>query len=268
MTRYTPFHARVDALSKGKRWEEWAGYLSATMYELDHIHEYNAVRLGCGLFDVSPLYKYFVRGRDAMALLNRMVTRDVSKCRVGQVIYTAWCDDAGKIMMQRLLDAAERDVRVRVLIDDSMTESDPEYLALLGAHQNVEVRLYKPFGPKHKSLVLRWIDYVADLRVLNRRMHNKLFVVDGSVAIVGGRNIGNEYFEYPGPFVFRSRDLLALGPVVDSAAGAFDRYWNSDWTVPIENLTRDGVDGAVVYVQDGSREKPGPMLGAAYTSLH
>jgi len=85
-------------LCEGQGWQDWSGYLTAPMYELDHIHEYNAVRLGCGLFDVSPLYKYFVRGRDAMALLNRMVTRDVSKCRVGQVIYTAWCDDAGKII--------------------------------------------------------------------------------------------------------------------------------------------------------------------------
>jgi putative cardiolipin synthase len=138
--------------------------------------------------------------------------------------------------MQRLLAAAERGVRVRVLVDDSMTESDPEYLALFGAHPNVEVRLYKPFGSRAKSLVLRWIDFVADLRVLNRRMHNKLFVVDGSVAIAGGRNIASEYFEYPGPFVFRSRDLLALGPVVETAGEAFDLYWNSDWSVPIEDV--------------------------------
>ncbi|MDH5305946.1 MAG: aminomethyltransferase family protein, partial [Myxococcales bacterium] len=72
--------------------------LSPTMYELDHIHEYNSIRMGCGLFDISPLFKYFVRGRDAETLLNRIVTRDISKCRVGQVIYTAWCDDAGKII--------------------------------------------------------------------------------------------------------------------------------------------------------------------------
>jgi phosphatidylserine/phosphatidylglycerophosphate/cardiolipin synthase-like enzyme len=91
---------------------------------------------------------------------------------------------------------------------------------------------------------MRWIDYVADLSVLNRRMHNKLFLVDGSVAIVGGRNIGNEYFEYPGPFVNRSRDLLALGPVVDTAGEAFDLYWNSDWTVPIEDVVTPVPTGA------------------------
>ncbi len=68
MPRLTPFHSRAEALCKGKRWEEWSGFLTATMYELDHIHEYHAVRAGCGLFDVSPLFKYDVRGRDAEAL--------------------------------------------------------------------------------------------------------------------------------------------------------------------------------------------------------
>jgi putative cardiolipin synthase len=174
------------------------------------------------------------RGRDALSW--RTIFSDAAEQSIDAQYFLWKDDDAGKIMMQRLLAAADRGVRVRVLIDDSMTESDPEYLARFGAHPNVELRLYKPFGPKAKSLVVRWIDYVADLRVLNRRMHNKLFLVDGSVAIVGGRNIGNEYFEYPGPFVNRSRDLLALGPVVDTAGEAFDLYWNSDWTVPIEDV--------------------------------
>jgi putative cardiolipin synthase len=174
------------------------------------------------------------RGREAMSW--RTILIDSAEKSI-DAQYFLWKDDeAGKILMQRLLAAADRGVRVRVLIDDSMTDSDPEYLARFGAHPNVELRLYKPFGPKHKSLVLRWLDYVADLRVLNKRMHNKLFVVDASVAITGGRNIGNEYFEYPGPFVNRSRDLLALGPVVGTTGEAFDLYWNSDWTVPIEDV--------------------------------
>ena len=174
------------------------------------------------------------RGRDALSW--RAILADAAEKSI-DAQYFLWKDDeAGKVMMQRLLAAADRGVRVRALIDDSMTESDPHYLARFGAHPNVELRLYKPFGPKHESLVLRWLDYVADLRVLNRRMHNKLFVVDASVAITGGRNIGNEYFEYPGPFVNRSRDLLAVGPVVGATGAAFDLYWNSDWTVPIEDV--------------------------------
>jgi aminomethyltransferase len=98
MPKLTPFHSRTSVLCEGQSWQVWSGYLSADSYELDHSHEYNAVRTGCAVFDVSPLYKYHIRGRDALALLNRMVTRDVSKCRVGQVMYTAWCDDEGKIV--------------------------------------------------------------------------------------------------------------------------------------------------------------------------
>ncbi len=98
MARLTPLHGRTGALCKGSRWEEWSGFLSATMYDLDHLQEYNAVRTGCGLFDVSPLLKYDVRGRDALALMNRVIVRDVEKCRVGQVLYTTWCDDDGKVI--------------------------------------------------------------------------------------------------------------------------------------------------------------------------
>ena len=172
------------------------------------------------------------RGRDALSW--RAILANAAEHSIDAQYFLWKNDEAGKIMMQRLLDAADRGVRVRVLIDDSMTESDPQYLALFGAHPMIEVRLYKPFGPAHKSFVLRWIEFLADFHRLNRRMHNKLYLVDGSVAIVGGRNIGNEYFEYPGPYVFRSRDLLALGPVANAAAREFDRYWNSDWAVPIE----------------------------------
>ncbi len=173
------------------------------------------------------------RGRDAQSW--RLILADAAEKSIDAQYFLWKNDEAGKVMMQRLLAAAERGVRVRVLIDDSMTESDPEYLALLGAHPNIEVRLYKPFGPKHKSL-LRWVDYAAHMKVIDRRMHNKLYLVDGSMEIIGGRNFGNEYFEYPGEFVFRSRDLLALGPVVETSGAAFDMYWNSDWAVPIEDV--------------------------------
>jgi len=98
MPRRTPFHHRTAELCASQGWTEWSGYLSASTYDLDHMREYNAIRTACGLLDVSPLHKYHVRGRDAGRLLDRVVTRDVSKCRIGQVLYTAWCDDDGKII--------------------------------------------------------------------------------------------------------------------------------------------------------------------------
>jgi aminomethyltransferase len=98
MPRKSPFYSRTSQLCESQSWVDWSGYLSANMYELDHSHEYNAVRTSCGLFDVSPLYKYTVRGSQALALLNRIVTRDLTKCRVGQVVYTTWCNDDGKVI--------------------------------------------------------------------------------------------------------------------------------------------------------------------------
>jgi putative cardiolipin synthase len=173
------------------------------------------------------------RGRDALSW--RLILADAAEKSI-DAQYFLWKNDAaGKVMMQRLTAAADRGVRVRVLVDDSMTASDPQYLALFGAHDKIEVRLYKPFGPKRKSL-LRWVDYVARLKTIDRRMHNKLYLVDGSMEVIGGRNIGTEYFDYPGDFVFRSRDLLALGPVVAHSGAVFDLYWNSDWSVPIEQV--------------------------------
>ncbi len=98
MPRKSPFHARTTELCTSQNWQEWSGYFSADSYELDHMREYNAVRTTAALFDVSPLFKYHVHGRDAGRLLDRVVTRDVSKCRMGQVLYTTWCDDDGKII--------------------------------------------------------------------------------------------------------------------------------------------------------------------------
>lgn len=204
------------------------------------------------------------RGCDALAW--RAVLADAAERTIDAQYFLWKNDEAGKIMIARLLAAADRGVRIRVLIDDSMTESDPEYLAMFGAHPNVELRLFKPFGPKHDSLVMRWIDYAADMKVLNRRMHNKLYVVDGSFAVVGGRNIGSEYFDYPVPFVFRSRDLLAVGPILGKTGKAFDLYWNSDWSVPIEEVVSPVPTLAVArrnwqqlreYAADDSNYPPG-----------
>ncbi|MGH7607198.1 MAG: aminomethyltransferase family protein [Gemmatimonadales bacterium] len=94
--RTTPFHPRTAALSEGQAWRRWAGYVVASSYELSHEREYHAIRSAAALFDVSPLYKYLITGPDAARLLDRVVTRDVTGAAVGQVLYTPWCDAAGK----------------------------------------------------------------------------------------------------------------------------------------------------------------------------
>ena len=98
MLKTTPFHARTAPLVRAQTWRRWAGYQVASAYDPHPDREYAAVRNAAALFDVSPLYKYLVRGRDAAKLLDRMVTRDVTKCAIGQVLYTPWCDAHGKVI--------------------------------------------------------------------------------------------------------------------------------------------------------------------------
>ena len=116
--RQTPFHQRTAALSEGQAWRRWAGYVVASAYELSHDREYHSIRSAAALFDVSPLYKYLITGRDAARLLDRVVTRDVGKAKVGQVLYTPWCDTAGKQLDDGTISVlAERTYR--------MTSADP-----------------------------------------------------------------------------------------------------------------------------------------------
>jgi aminomethyltransferase len=94
----TPLHERTAPLNRKLQWREWSGYLAASSYEDQHIHEYTAIRQRAALIDVSPLYKYIVRGPDAARLIDRVITRDATKIRSGQVIYTPWCDEHGKVI--------------------------------------------------------------------------------------------------------------------------------------------------------------------------
>ncbi len=98
MLRGTPFHSRTSALCQSQNWRRWGGCVVAGSYELNHDREYYAIRAAAGLIDVSPLYKYLIRGRGAVAFLDRVVTRNVARCAEGQVLYTPWCDEAGKVM--------------------------------------------------------------------------------------------------------------------------------------------------------------------------
>ncbi len=98
MLKTTPFHRRTAALCASHAWRRWAGFVVASSYELSHEREYHAIRSSAALLDVSPLYKYRVRGRDAARLLDRVVTRDVARAGLGEVLYTPWCDAAGKVL--------------------------------------------------------------------------------------------------------------------------------------------------------------------------
>lgn len=146
-------------------------------------------------------------------------------------------DEVGHLVLRELRDAAERGVRVRLLLDDFYTTGMDRLLLGLSACPNVEVRLFNPFGPGRVSSGGRLISLASDFRRLNHRMHNKLFVADGAVAIAGGRNLADGYFLRDHGANFIDFDMLTVGPIVPQLSEIFDQYWNSPLVRDIETVT-------------------------------
>ena len=156
--------------------------------------------------------------------------------------YTWWGDEGGNLIMKRVVEAADRGVKVRLILDDLSTvlvdETHPKVrdhaAALIDAHPNIEIRLFNAW--QERSLVGRGFDSLARMERINHRMHAKLLVADNRATIVGGRNIGNEYLGLSPDFNFRDLDVLGVGPVARQASAVFDTFWNSEWVVPIRAL--------------------------------
>src|ERR1700686_2340057 len=142
-------------------------------------------------------------------------------------------DDSARILLQHVRLAADRGVRVRVLVDDLNTAGEDRRFMHLGAHANVEVRVFNPFPGGRSATWTRLLASVNDIRRINHRMHNKLFVADNALAITGGRNIGDEYFTRDPHYNFIDLDVVAAGPVVPQLSASFDAFWNSKYAYPI-----------------------------------
>ncbi len=138
-------------------------------------------------------------------------------------------DLSGNLIALRLIEAANRGVRVRLLMDDALTEPIDGGLVAINDHPNIEVRVFNPF-PRRRSRV---VSFIANFNILNRRMHNKSFTVDNQVTIVGGRNLADEYFRTGGESEYVDEDMLAIGAIVDSVSDGFDEYWNTAEAMPI-----------------------------------
>jgi len=156
------------------------------------------------------------------------------------VQYYIWHNDTtGSLLFKALLDAAGRGVKVRLLLDDNDTARLDSILAALDAHPNIEVRLFNPFMVRRPH----WLGYLTDFARLNRRMHNKSFTADRRVTIVGGRNVGDEYFDAAAAgVVFADLDVMAVGPVANDVAEEFDRYWSNHSACPVAALVPGAAD--------------------------
>ena len=155
--------------------------------------------------------------------------------------YAIFNDESGTLLLGELIDAARRGVRVRLLIDDLHGSAQGLDLTLLASVPGVEVRVFNPFAGRGFAPA-RLLEFIADGERLNRRMHNKAWIADNVGAIIGGRNLGNKYFSGPSETLFADLDVLTLGPVTREISRSFDRYWNSEWALPIERRAASDTD--------------------------
>src|SRR5580704_12492955 len=147
-------------------------------------------------------------------------------------------DETGRLLTDALLRAADRGVRVRVLVDDGATVAGDEQIITLDAHLNIEIRIFNPFVYRGHNTLRRTIEFAFHSPRLDYRMHNKLLIVDNAAALIGGRNIGNQYFQMDPDSQFADTDVFAAGPIAVQLSATFDEFWSSRFAVPAAALQR------------------------------
>jgi putative cardiolipin synthase len=184
----------------------------------------------------SSFFKLF-RNDDAMRW--RLLLADSAEETL-DIQYFIWKGDAsGELLLDRVIKAADRGVRVRILVDDIHLLGTDLTIAALSQHPRIEMRMFNPAQRRTNSIVVRGLEMMGNVEQLNQRMHNKLIVADNHFAIVGGRNIGNEYFGLNRKQNFTDFDVLAVGPVAKKVSASFDIYWNNQWAYPGEALLQN-----------------------------
>jgi cardiolipin synthase C len=170
-------------------------------------------------------------------------------------------DETGRLLTEAVLRAADRGVRVRVLIDDGDTLAGDEQIIALDAHPAIEIRIFNPFAYRGHGRLRRNGEFLFNVSRLDYRMHNKLLVVDNAVALVGGRNVGNQYFQMDPESQFADDDVFAAGPIAAQLSATFDEYWNSRLAIPAEALGRQKRTAAALAVhREQASERPGQRV--------
>ncbi|MGD8359703.1 MAG: phospholipase D-like domain-containing protein, partial [Lysobacterales bacterium] len=191
-------------------------------------------------------------GEDALALRVHLIRAARRSIEMQNFILRK--DDTGELVLNELLGAARRGVRVRLLLDQMFSLSDARYLVLLSmAHANFEVRFYNPSFYKARMAKHDWVSGIACcFRRVNQRMHNKLLAVDDVVGLIGGRNVADRYFDFDTSYDFKDRDVLVYGATAVDMRESFDGFWESPETVPVQHLR----DVARELLENEPREPP------------
>ena len=197
--------------------------LAASPASTGPLHDY-AARIAAQIDEASTAHWLLERADDALNA--RLALADEAVATL-DVQYFVWQNDAsGSLLALRLLEAADRGVKVRLLLDDFGVSKSGALVSGLDAHPGIEVRVFNPWASRD-SLVGLTLEFLARAKRLNRRMHNKVLIADGCFAVVGGRNIGDRYFGLYEPFAEDDLDVLVAGPVVADIGASFDEFWNS-----------------------------------------
>jgi putative cardiolipin synthase len=202
----------------------------------------------------------YVLEKGEESLLARAWLTD-SATRTIDIQYFIWStDNIGTLASEALLRAADRGVRVRVIVDDLMIDAEHDTLLALAAHENVHIRIYNPQYSVGTSMLQRLGNLIKDFRAVNQRMHDKTALFDGLAGITGGRNMADEYFDYDYEYNFRDRDVLLVGSAAEMLEESFERFWNSPLAVPVEQqlqgerLTADVVAAHHAWLHDYAQD--------------
>jgi cardiolipin synthase C len=168
-------------------------------------------------------------------------------------------DASAQILLNHVRSAADRGVRVRVLVDDLNTAGEDRHFLHLGQHADIQVRVFNPFPGGRSATWSRILTSISDIARINHRMHNKLFVADNELAITGGRNIGDEYFTLDKHSNFIDLDVVAAGPIVPQLSASFDAFWNSKYAYPIASLAGSPAAAAQAAPEPAASEPAGPV---------
>ena len=180
-------------------------------------------------------FRMYAAGVDGLLLRLELIAAAHSSLDLQYYIFHG--DESGKLITEALSKAAVRGVRVRVLVDDGEALRGDEQLYALAGQPNVEVRVFNPWRYRGHNSFMRDVEYLFSHSRLDFRMHNKLFIADRAIALIGGRNIGDEYFQVDPSWQFADDDVLSAGPAVQELATGFEQYWESQLAIPVQALT-------------------------------
>lgn len=210
----------------------------------------------------SPNSGAYVLEKGEESLISRAWLADHARESI-EVQYFIWSsDNIGILAAEALLRAAERGVKVRVIVDDLLIDAPDDFLLALAKHPNIHIKIYNPKHSVGTPLPKRLLNMFTGFRSFNQRMHDKTFIVDGVAAITGGRNMADEYFDFDHQYNFRDRDVLLLGSAVDEMRFSFERFWRHPVSVSVEQLY-EGIGIMQTHIDVNSQQ-----IEAIYQDLH